>query len=373
MQKSSNKVIIVSLSQNKSTLSNEQKAFNTLIKKIETSQAQLTDWQEINPVYQKKYVSEFVPLQQRIQKLQVDFLYCLDSVFEKKVLNASESCKISSLIRWLSYEKLVCAGDDEDLKRLYTKHSGFDFDAEESLLKQNMKVQFEEMMGDDLGDDLDDLSSEEFMRHAAAHMRKIQDQFEAEQQTGKERRALRKKTVKQLEKEAQQKVEEQKANQSIREIYRKLASTLHPDREADPLERDRKTDLMQKVNQAYDKKNLLLLLKLQIELEHIDQASMDKLIESRLKSFTKILKEQLAGLEQEIYDTQERFKSQFGISSLANLLPEMVLHHLDEDICEARYIIHDLEIDMLRAQNNQKVKSIKAWVNRVFLKSQRFT
>ena len=49
-------------------------------------------------------------------------------------------------------------------------------------------------------------------------------------------------------------------SQSIREVYRKLAGALHPDRESDPQERERKTALMQRVNQAYAKNNLLQLL-----------------------------------------------------------------------------------------------------------------
>jgi curved DNA-binding protein CbpA len=37
----------------------------------------------------------------------------------------------------------------------------------------------------------------------------------------------------------------------VREVFRKLASELHPDRETDPAEHARKTELMQRVNQAY--------------------------------------------------------------------------------------------------------------------------
>jgi hypothetical protein len=45
----------------------------------------------------------------------------------------------------------------------------------------------------------------------------------------------------------------------------------HPDREPDPHERERKTALMQRANHAYGKNDLLKLLELQLELEHIDQ------------------------------------------------------------------------------------------------------
>ena len=44
------------------TLSKEQKAFNTLIKKIEEKRTNLAAWQEIIPAYQKKYASDLIPL-----------------------------------------------------------------------------------------------------------------------------------------------------------------------------------------------------------------------------------------------------------------------------------------------------------------------
>ncbi|MGR6806406.1 hypothetical protein ACU6VI_08940 [Sphaerotilus natans] len=50
---------------------------------------------------------------------------------------------------------------------------------------------------------------------------------------------------------------------SLREVFRRLASRLHPDREPDAAERVRKTALMQQVNEAYAAGDLLALLELQ--------------------------------------------------------------------------------------------------------------
>ena len=57
---------------------------------------------------------------------------------------------------------------------------------------------------------------------------------------------------------------------AVREIFRKLASALHPDRETDPGERARKTALMQRANVAYAANDLLGLLELQFEVDQID-------------------------------------------------------------------------------------------------------
>lgn len=159
------------------------------------------------------------------------------------------------------------------------------------------------------------------MARAKALMEEQQTQYFAEQEAQAERRAKRKKTAKQIEKETQLQAEEQETHLSIRELYRKLASSLHPDREPDLQERERKTELMQRINQAYDQKNLLLLLELQMELEHIDQTTINNISASRLKHYNKILKEQLAKLEQETWQVIEEFKAQFGLSPLSTSLP----------------------------------------------------
>ncbi|WP_143605999.1 hypothetical protein [Variovorax sp. 54] len=53
----------------------------------------------------------------------------------------------------------------------------------------------------------------------------------------------------------------------MRDIFRKLASAPHPDRETDAQQRKVKTALMQKANQAYAANDLLALLELQLQLQ----------------------------------------------------------------------------------------------------------
>lgn len=79
-------------------------------------------------------------------------------------------------------------------------------------------------------------------------MQRLESQFRAQHEAGQGQTAPRKKTAKQLARDAQREAEEKQMSQSIREVYRKLASALHPDREPDPVERQRKTELMQRAN-----------------------------------------------------------------------------------------------------------------------------
>ncbi len=147
-------------------------------------------------------------------------------------------------------------------------------------------------------------------------------------------------------------------NLSLREIYRKLASALHPDRELDPAERERKTVLMQRVNQAYDKKNLLQLLELQMEIEHIDQTAINSLSEERLAHYNKILKEQLAELEQQVRFVDYDFKMRFGMDPFSSLKPESLMRHLEQDIVLARQELRDIESDVNATQNLASLKAL---------------
>lgn len=355
------KTISIIIGQDQPHLSKEQKTFNTLIKQIEAKRVRLATWQEIIPTYQRKYARELAPLVKTLQDIEIELVHCLDRTSDQKGLTSAEHRMIDDLISELA-GRLAAERDDADLKSIYNKHSGSDFDAEETAAVEGMKSMFEDVLGVDLGDDFDMSSPEELLKRAQARMHEQQTQHQANRQAQEERRPKRKKTAKQIAKESQQLAEEQQTNQSIRELYRKLASALHPDREPDPQERDRKTVLMQRINQAYDKNNLLLLLELQLELEHIDQATINNITAGRLKHYNNILKEQLNELEHEIFHTEDMLKTQFGISPFTQLSPSTIMRNLASDIVGVQHTIRELKDDLLAFQD---IKKVKAWLKDV--------
>ncbi len=339
-------------------LSKAQKAFNTLIKQIDKERARLAAWEAAIPSYQHKYASEMLPLVEASEDLQVQMVHCLDRASAQKGLTKTERRMISVLIAELAGQ-LVAARNDAELKAIYNKHSGSDYDSEETANIQGMKSMLEDVLGFDLGDDLDLSSPEDILKRAEAQMQEKQAQYDADRQAREARLSKRKKTAKQLAREARQQAEAQQIGQSIREVYRKLASALHPDRETDPRERDRKTALMQRANQAYQKNNLLQLLELQLEMEHIDQTAINNISEDRLKHYNKVLKEQLAELAQEIFHVEAGFRAQFGISPYASVSPGNILRRLASEIVAAQHSIRDLEKDLLAFED---IRKVKAWL-----------
>ena len=234
------KTISIAAGHDPSQLSKGQKIFNTRIKQIEKLRARRAAWEAAIPPYQQKYASELLPLIEALMDLQVKLVHWLDRARDEKGLTKTERRK--SVINKLAVE-LLAERDDAALKAVYNKYSRSDYDSEEAASLEDAKSMLETMLGVELGDDLDMSSPEDVLRRAQA-------QFEADQQAREARQAKRKKSPKQLAREARQQAEEAQISQSIREVYRQLASALHPDREPDPQERDRKTALMQRANQA---------------------------------------------------------------------------------------------------------------------------
>jgi hypothetical protein len=83
-----------------------------------------------------------------------------------------------------------------------------------------------------------------------------------------------------------------------------LVKTLHPDREPDEAEKARKTELLKQVTTAYENNELLTLLRLQLELERIDQAHLENLAEDQLRYYNKLLREQVRELDDAMYQEQ---------------------------------------------------------------------
>jgi hypothetical protein len=115
--------------------------------------------------------------------------------------------------------------------------------------------------------------------------------------------------------------EEADAQGALREIYRRLTRAIHPDREQDPKEQDRKTELMGRVNIAYEKRDLVTLLEIQLQLDDVDVHNLRAMADSKVKSLTSALKAQIRELEQERAAASARYAQEFGLS--INRLPDL--------------------------------------------------
>lgn len=337
------------------TLSKAQKLFNNLIKKIDADRKRLVAWQTMIPLYHQKHANEYVPLTKTFDELRTQLVKLLDTVITEKTFNKKDRTKLVDMICSIAAE-LVAKNNDEHLKKVYNKHSGGDIDAEIKEEKGMMKAMMKEMLDIEVDDDVDFASPEAMLKHVTEKMQQKLDDEEQERQTQQTKNIKRKKSAKTLAKEAKQQAEAQSISQSIRDVYRKLAVALHPDKEQDDLERDRKTALMQRVNVAYNNKDLLQLLELQLEVEQIDQATINTISEAKLKHYNKILTEQSKDIRMEVQAVSDLFKMRFNIPPESILSPDTAVRRLEDDIRSIKKDIIDLKDDLHSFKNTKNLK-----------------
>ncbi|QVI77896.1 J domain-containing protein [Pseudomonas syringae] len=328
-------------------LSAGQKKFNTLMEKLEARRKLLQQWLSISATCEKLWIEELVPMLSEQAANEMNKLRLLDVAFDQFRLAKKDRATLLDIICDLT-TSLIGGEHDEELKHLYFKYTGNDYDEEERLQRQRFKSSLEEDLGVELDDDVDLDSLEDVTRHVEE---KLRDQ--AEQAQGAQK--PKKPTASELRREQ----EEAEGSQSLREIYRKLASALHPDREQDADERERKTVLMQRVNEAYENDNLLALLQMQMEIEQIDQSHIDSISDKRLKHFNRILSEQLRELEDEIHDRKMLIREQFLMDPYEDLKPKTANTKCARQVKAIREHL-DEEQDELQLLTDPK--SLKAWL-----------
>lgn len=360
MTKSPQKPIVISPEAKDSTLSKAQQTFNRLIKQIEQRRTKLREWEAVTPQIQEKVIGELLPLTKKLDETLSRFIHALDRAHFQKGLTKTERSLISEIIAELAgdlAEKL----DDAELKAIYNRHADSDLDSETAAGLELMKGAMEDMLGIELPDGA--TSFEDISEHIREHI----EQQQKERASGgppyeEARQSKRKKTAKKVAAEEKARATQEQTNLSLREVYRKLASSLHPDRETDAAERERKTALMQRVNQAYEKKDLLKLLELQLELEHIDQAVINNISESRLQHYNKILKEQVSELDLELMHVQQRFCDQFNFPRYAVPTPKTAERSLSQDIARLKRLVRVVEADTSMCSDIKKLKAnVRRW------------
>lgn len=247
--------------------------------------------------------------------------------------------------------EILADGGYDDLKVTYNRHSRSDFDAEEAALEADNLEVLKSAVADALGVDLDDadVDSPEALRELAEeHLRARESAH-----------AGRKKSPKQAAREAAREAEKTQIGKTLQDIYRKLAVALHPDLEPDPAERARKTELMQRVNVAYEAKDLLLLLELQLRFEQVDPTKVDTIAEDRLRHYNAILDEQARQLDDELRELELPYRMALELSPSARLSPERVVQQIRVDAEMLRARVALVRGDTVAFQD---IKQLKAWL-----------
>ncbi len=309
----------------------DHKAFDRLVKKIHAARERLAAWGTVLAPYQERFTKELLPLHASCRTLRIRFVQRLDGALGEKGLTQTERRAVKMLIVELA-ASLLSEGDDPELRALYERHGGRDHGGHRPRDLDEAAAAFEAMYGTGQDDPI-----EEILRRAA----------EAMGADGAPRG-----------RKAPPKAEGHRIRQSIRTLYRKLASALHPDREPDPDQRDRKTALMQKANHAYENDRLLPLLELRRELDPTQGVIAGESADD-VKLYTQALKGELEALEEEVMAAEIDFRGRFAIDPLAALTPGNALKTLAADIGEMRAMADALEAELTEVRD---IPGLKRWL-----------
>lgn len=354
-------IIRITAEQTQATLSPAQKKFNGLIKKIDAQKKLLAEWRENLARCQQDALTKLEPLKKTLSEHQAEMALLLDRLFTSHKFTRKEQQKLSYLICEIC-DELISLHQRDDLKPLYNKYSADDFDAQAQetgeMATGFLKAMMEEAFDIDLEDGELDFDPRD-PRGAAEHLAKKIKQRQEQAETAAAAHPGRKKTAKQLAKEAREQKEAANVSKSIQAVYRQLVAALHPDREPDPTERERKTELMQKVTVAYGNRDLLQLLELQLAVEQIDQGKLNNIAEDRLKHYNKVLQNQLNELREEVLLMEMQIRNLLQVAPFEALSPRRLTRMFNDDIRAMGDEIVRLKHDL---QQLQDVRQLKQWL-----------
>lgn len=337
--------------------SKRQQRFNRLIKQVAQLKKRLQTWEQALPALHRK-IGEYHQLETEHNAAMAEMVRLLDRMYDHRTLTQRERALIGEIVCELAPDLIEAHAD---LKAIYNRHSRSDFDAEvaaqEAAQARTMQAFLEDELGFDFGKD--DIASLDDLERATRTRVEQEERAKAERQTAAEaRKATRKKTPRQAAAEARKASETAQIGKSLQEVYRKLVRLLHPDHEQDPAERARKTALMQEVNAAYDRKDLLRLLELRLQFEQVDEAQAATIAEDRLEHFIQLLAEQVRTLQDEVAGVEDPWRA--GLHDYdGKLAPPMVALALRHDVDDLRGALAHVRADLGRLSD---LAELRAWL-----------
>ena len=319
-----------------------QASFQRLVKDIEVQRAELLVWQTYEGRYHQRVAQEIQPAITALRANRTAIAHALDTLLQKPK-NGVTKRQRKQLVRMLVdlAMDLLQEAEDPALIDVHDRYSELSYAENQELGMAYSQEMIERITGIDLGEQHGAQNMEELFAKAEEELRRK----DTEKQEKRARRKAKKAADKAEKTDGTAEVDTAKEiTQSVREVYRKLASALHPDRETDIAERDRKTALMQRVNQAYEARDLLTLLNLQLEIEQIDTDHLNALSETRLAHYIEVLREQLAELKAEMLTVTTPFRA--VVPHARKLSPLLVDAAINDERAHLQGRIDDLKDDL---------------------------
>ena len=283
----------LSVQQDSQNLSPQQKKLNRLIEQIEQQKIQLAAWQKAQaeiqqqarktlvPIYTELHNILFQQLEQLWNSLQhYEFSKADIAQLDDKIQNLAAILKSSQV---LSEQQKLKVTQIDQFYQQHAEHNQAKKSKKKALIESHdpMETYDQYLEYEQVDVDLDGYEYDE-----------QQHELEREQHR--------------LNRQKQKREQAQKmAEQSLKTVYLKIASIIHPDREQDEQLKVEKTVMLQHANQAYEQQDLFYLLKLQIQVEQNRGVTQKGLSNEQAKFYKLALDAQKQQLDGQIDDIIE--------------------------------------------------------------------
>lgn len=324
-----------------------QQRFNRLLERNETLARRMAALQAMADMHRGQHAQKVHPLEGTRDALMRDMVRLLDERLRKPGLSRNQQRQAREILCGLAAP--FAQSGDEAMRAMHDAHGEQSLDEQQRAEAQATQEFLEEMLGQTFDDEVDFSNPEAVLR---ASMEQMQRAAQAEQAARDARKARRAKPARLNKAEA----EAQDANAALRGIFRQLASALHPDREPDPAERVRKTALMSEANAAYDRRDLLALLQLQLRAELVDGRSVARLAQDKLAALTALLKERADLLQRELAVAEQRLRMEFALPPYAAVSEGALRRHIVEQQSQLQYDIGQMQRDLRTIRDDAALK-----------------
>lgn len=342
----------------KVSLSRNQKLFNSRSKKVQKLKAEFEELKEAIEQIKVEYHASIVPANEQIADVKTQIVYVFDTAYQQKFFRKKEKEKLASLIIDNAIN-LIDNHGKEELIPIYEKYSDMSYAEKQELGnaigKDMLSGIFKSMTGVDI--DLDGIDNPDDMEEIA---KRVAASMEEKERLEQEKKSKRKKTKAQIRKEERLAKDAKNISKSSKDIYNQLVKEYHPDLEKDEEKKQEKTELMQKITEAYQNDDFFSLLNFQIQLKQ-DEEFLTSISEERLKYYNKILLDQVRQLEEMISYIKNPMSSEFSKYLYNHNKASQMIAFEKEDL-ESN--LHSLKLEKEEFQDNKKL--------RAFLKSIEF-
>ncbi len=311
--------------------------YQRLLEKIQAMQAEITSWERCLTEIQARAGQEIIPLQAQYGEELLTLFALLEDQLQNQRLRwgkvqRSEAWKS---LWWFAEESreflsaehedaldLFCRRCQEECGMMVEEDSGIDDPEEEALIQAIL-----ESLGMRQADPEESLSEKDEVSRA-------EETTESQTPTGgpdweaffRQAGAQKAEEIRQA---AQKTAAEMQHHTMLRSWYRRLVSLLHPDREQDPEERQRKTRQLQHLHHAYQTGDVWQILQ---QAEAFGIAKEAFAGEKALQTLNQTLRKQRKRLQEQLEQTRQEIRNRFGLPPFGQPRPETLEAHYARDL-----------------------------------------